>query len=271
MRLSRLAPALLLVGVAGSLAAHDMFIKLDRYRVPPNTAFRAPLINGTFSKSENAIAADRVADVSLVSPAGRAQLDLATVSGRNDTTWLALRTGGPGTYVVGFSTKPTQFRLSGKEFAGYLEEEGLTDVLAQRQQAGTMADSAGERYSKHVKAIFQVGDQLTETAQAALGYPAEIVPLDNPYAIKPGGMLRVRCLARGMPVANVAVLSGGRSPRGARLPQRTVRSDADGIATISLDQPGKYYVKFIRMVPVTDPGVDYESLWATLTFEVGGR
>jgi hypothetical protein len=74
-----------------------------------------------------------------------------------------------------------------------------------------------------------------------------------------------------VPVANVAVLSGGRSPRGARLPQRTVRSDADGIATISLDQPGKYYVKFIRMVPVTDPGVDYESLWATLTFEVGGR
>ena len=271
MRLIRGALPLGLLFVAGSLAAHDMFIKLDRYQVPPNTAFRAPLINGTFSKSENAIATDRVADVSLVSPAGRAQLDLATVSGRNDTTWLALRTAGPGTYVVGFSTKPTQFRLSGTEFAGYLEEEGLTDVLAQRQKAGTMADSAGERYSKHVKAIFQVGDQLTETAQAALGYPAEIVPLDNPYAIKPGGTLRVRCLARGVPVADVAVLSGGRSPRGARLPQRTVRSDADGIATISLDQPGKYYVKFIRMVPVTDPGVDYESLWATLTFEVAGR
>ena len=49
---------------------------------------------------------------------------------------------------------------------------------------------------------------------------------------------------------------------------QSVRSDAEGIATITLASPGTWYVKFIHMVPVAEPDVDYESKWATLTFAV---
>jgi hypothetical protein len=40
------------------------------------------------------------------------------------------------------------------------------------------------------------------------------------------------------------------------------------VAQVTLDAAGKWYVKFIHMVRATEPGLDYESKWATLTFEV---
>ena len=35
-----------------------------------------------------------------------------------------------------------------------------------------------------------------------------------------------------------------------------------------LEQAGRWYVKFINMIPASEPGLDYVSRWATLTFEV---
>src|SRR3989449_7585247 len=55
---------------------------------------------------------------------------------------------------------------------------------------------ARERYSKHVKAVFQVGRDRSDGFNVTLGYPAEIVPLDNPYGMDRGAALRVRCLMR---------------------------------------------------------------------------
>jgi hypothetical protein len=73
----------------------------------------------------------------------------------------------------------------------------------------------------------------------------------------------------GKPAANQLIVSGGRTPTGARFPERRVRSDASGVARIPLPKKGQWYVKFIHMVPfVGTDKVDYESKWATLTFEV---
>ena len=47
-----------------------------------------------------------------------------------------------------------------------------------------------------------------------LGYEAEIVPLQNPYALKAGDVLKVRCLVLGKPLTNYVVLAGGRRADG---------------------------------------------------------
>jgi hypothetical protein len=57
-------------------------------------------------------------------------------------------------------------------------------------------------------------------------------------------------------------------PSGGRLRGQSVRSGADGIAPISIASAGSWYVKFIHMVPVKGDTVNYESKWATLTFQV---
>jgi hypothetical protein len=72
----------------------------------------------------------------------------------------------------------------------------------------------------------------------------------------------------GKPAANQLVLYGGVSASGANIEPQSVRSSAEGVATIRLATPGAWYIKFINMSRVSGDSVDYESKWATLTFEV---
>lgn len=267
-RIATLA-VLMLLGIAAVAGAHDMFVKPERFRVAENAEVLVRLLNGTFSKSENAITRDRVLDISVVTPAGRQRLDTASWNADGDTSTIRVRTGAAGTYVIGVSTRPRAFELSAKDFNGYLAADGIPDVLAARRRNGEMEKSARERYAKHVKALLQVGASPSDDYATELGYPAEIVPLSNPYASRAGGTLRVRTLVDGKPVENQYVVYGGRTPAGGRIAQRSVRSNAEGVATIPIGRAGTWYVKFIHMArPEGDAEVDYESKWATLTFEV---
>jgi len=259
------AAGVLLVTTIAS--AHDMFVKPARYFVRENADVLVRVLNGTFSKSENAIARARVADLSVVGPAGRTALDTSRWSAAGDTSTFTVRTAAAGTYVLGVSTRPNQITMTADTFDMYLAEDGIPDLLAQRRRAGDHTP-ATERYSKHVKAMIQVGDARTDHYATALGYPAEIIPLANPYGLRPGGSLRIRTVVDGAPVRNQFVLYGGRAPSGARLQQRSVRSDSLGVATIPLRDAGVWYIKFIHIARLQGDSADYESKWATLTFEV---
>jgi hypothetical protein len=268
MRPTRLSLALaLLAGTASLLLAHDLFLKLDDYFPQPNTRVLVPVLNGTFSSSEADVAPDRIVDISLVTPAGRARVGSDAWSARNDTSFLALETGAPGTYVVGVSTRTRDFSLDAESFNQYLEHDGIPDVLEARRRDNELDRDVVERYAKHVKALFQVGDVRTDAYATPLGYPAEIVPLENPYSLGVGSELSVVSLVDGGPVGNQLVIAGGEGAEGT-IPERSTRTDAEGIARFVLDTPGKWYVKFIHMVPSPEEGIDYESKWATLTFAV---
>jgi uncharacterized GH25 family protein len=118
-----------------------------------------------------------------------------------------------------------------------------------------------------VKAVLQVGETRTEAYATVLGYPAEIIPLTNPYAAKIGDTLAVRALVDGKPIVSQMLLSGGERD-GQAIAENWARSDTAGVARFALTEAGKWYIKFIRMVPVSGDSVNYESKWATLTFEV---
>lgn len=258
----------LLAAVVAVAYGHDMFVKPARYFVEEHAEVLVRILNGTFSRSENSIDRVRVQDISVVSPAGHERLDTASWSATGDTSTFRLRTGATGTYVVGASTKPSVIPLDAKAFNTYLRDEGIPDVLDARRKSGDLQKAARERYSKHVKALVQVGQTRTAHFGTALGYPAELVPLDNPYALAVGDTLRVHTLVDGTPAANQYVLFGGRTPKGGRLVQRHVRSDSAGVAHIPLRQRGIWYLKFINMARVATDSVDYESRWATLTFHL---
>jgi uncharacterized GH25 family protein len=263
-----LTALILMLGIAGVAAAHDMFVKPARFFVAENAAVLVRVLNGTFSKSENSIARPRVRDITVVGPAGRQQIDTAQWSATGDTSTFQVTTGAAGTYVIGASTRPNVIPLEAKDFNLYLKEDGIPDVLEARRQAGELDTPARERYSKHVKALIQVGQQRSEHFGTELGYPAELVPLDNPYTLPRGRVLRVRTVVEGVPAPNQYVLYGGRTPNGARLEQRSVRSDSIGVARIPLRAPGVWYIKFINMTRIQGDTVDYESKWATLTLQV---
>lgn len=266
----RVALSLGLIAVAAtSLGAHDLFFRMSNFFVAPGSSTRMLVLNGTFSTSENSVTRDRLLDLSVVSPAGRTRADTSLWSARGDTSVFFLRAGDAGTYVVGASLGPREITLEAKDFNTYLADDGIPDVLEARRRSGELEKPATERYAKHIKALVQVGTARSDDFSAVLGYPAELVPLDNPYALRAGSTLRARAMVDGKPVPNQLVMWGGRFRNEARFPQRSVRTDADGVARISLRNVGQYYVKFIHMVPYRGTEkLDYESKWATLTFEI---
>ena len=273
----------LTVAIASALRAHTLFLKLDSFFLEPNSTGVVSLINGDFDLSENVITRDRMLDVSVVGPGGvvhpphSAWTDSAVFHWSPDsvdTAILTFDTGGPGTYLIGVSTAARVIPLTAEEFNEYLVHDGIVDLIEQRAAAGKTNDDAAERYSKHVKAVVQVGDVRSDEWSTELGYPAEFVPLRNPYELGVGDDLQVRFLRAGQPVANQLVYAShdghhGHDEAGEHVEAVTTRTDADGVATVPLSGTGRWYVRTIHIVETTtEPEVDYESNWATMTFEV---
>lgn len=278
-----IALAALTIIVVGTLSAHDMFLKLPSFFLEPNATATVALMNGTFAESENAIARDRMLDVSVVGPGGvthpptSAWRDSAVHHWNPDsvdTAFLEFQTGEPGTYVIGVSTAPRMITLGAEDFNAYLEHDGVLNMLETRREQGRLDADATERYSKHVKALAQVGEARTETYAHGLGYPIEFVPLRNPYAMGVGETLEVRLLRDGRPVADQLVYASygehhGHDESGEHVEAVRTRTDDEGVARIPLEHAGKWYVRTIHMVETPgEADVDYESNWATLTFEV---
>ena len=265
-----------MIGLAVVAAdAHDLFLRPRDFVVRPGTEVQVRVLNGTFTTSEAAVARSRLRDLTVVGPTGASHPDRSGwTDAEKESNWR-VRLDEPGTHVLGASLDPKTIRLSGTEFNGYVGGEGLPQILAARKAARQLGDSVHERYAKHVKALVRVEGGQSRAASAdtayrvVLGYPAELVPLDDPYQLRAGGILGMRALVDGRPVANQVVQAGGRTRSGQRITQREVRADSAGIARFRMDTRGTWYVKFISMRPVptsASDSVNYESKWATLTF-----
>lgn len=266
------ASVVLTMLVAVVADAHDLFLRPRDFIVRAGSEVRVRVLNGTFTSSASSVARDRLRDLTVVGPSGTTHPDRSSWSDDAKESGWRVATSTPGTYLLGASLDPKTIRLTGTQFNGYLREEGLHDVVSARTSARALGTPAHERYAKHVKALVRAqGDGAgADTAyRVMLGYPAELVPLDDPYVLPAGGMLRVRAYANGRPIANQVVQAGGRTTSGSRITQREVRTDASGMARFRLDTRGTWYVKFIHMrdVPASaGDSVNYESKWATLTF-----
>jgi uncharacterized GH25 family protein len=248
--------------------AHDLFLKPDSFFAKVNGKVSISVFNGTFQSSEGAVSFARLTDVSVVAPSGtRVNPKEADFTKNETTAFLNLVPAEAGNYVVGLSTMWRENGLAAKEFNEYLVAEGIPDVLENRKRDKELEKDARYRYSKYVKTIFQAGAGQTESYKTVLGYAVELVPQANPYKLKKGSTIEILCLKDGKPLVGQTVLTG-RESGGKLAIEKSVRSDAKGIIKIKLDGAGKWYVRFINMVKIDDPKLNYESKWATLTFEI---
>jgi uncharacterized GH25 family protein len=254
--------------MAVTAAGHDLFIRCDSYFSSPNSTAFVSLMNGSFRKSEGCVKRERLRDASLVTPSGKiVSPPMNRWSEKRETTRFDLDTSEPGTYIVAVSTKPKDIELKAADFNHYLDHDGLPDILAARKKNGELNKDAKEQYSKHVKAIFQVGQSRTDSFKTPLNYPVEIIPRQNPYDLKVGDTIEVLCTRDGNPIINQFVMAGWEKHSGETPPFNT-RTDANGIARFELKKKGKWFIKFIHMDTLDDPIYDYESKWATLSFEI---
>lgn len=264
----RILTVVLLFGcLVVSVNAHDLFLKLDSYFVRPNTKATVRVLNGSFRASEGAVKRERMQDVSIVTPTGTSHPEATAWRDEGTTSLLDMQTGETGTYVVALSTMTREIDLKAKDFNEYLAHDGIPDTLAARRRSGELNRDVRERYSKHVRAIFQVGETRSNQYRTPLGYAVEIIPQQNPYDLRIGQTLEVLCTLDGRPLVNQFVLAG-RETNNRMARETSARTDKNGIARFKLSAAGKWYVKMIHMTPITNGEINYESKWATLTFEI---
>ena len=277
-RLAGAAIGAALVAAASLASAHELFLHPRGFLVAPHATITLPVLNGTFTASENAIERARIVDLSLRGPGGRVAIDRATWTERDPRSTVRVTFGGPGTYVVGVDIGARTIALDGQAFDRYLAEEGITPILDRRRATGRLGRPARESYAKAAKTLIAVTDASGHLAArdggsaalAASGYAAEIVPLIDPYSVGLGATVPVRALIGGQPLAGWTIHAGGTIGTGiAAIPTQVLTTDRNGRADVRLTHDGHWFVAFVHMVEEPPGGdVDYVSRWATLTFGV---
>ena len=176
----------------------------------------------------------------------------------------------PGLYTVVYASNPEPVQLDPQKFNDYLAQEGLEKIGELRAQRGQTGAPAKELFSRCAKALLAAGGATAGAGwDRPLGLRLELVPEANPYMLQGGGMLPARLLYQGKPLGGALVVAFTKDRPAAKV---SARSDAQGRVALKLDRPGVWLVKAVHMIPAArESGADWESFWASLTFEVAGR
>ena len=250
--MKRLAFALALL--AARAMAHDFWIEPSSFRPGAGDRITAALRVG------QKLTGDPVPRIpSLIE---RFELDGRPMIGRmgSEPAGIAL-VEKDGVQWIGYQSTASEVSQDAQKFAKYLGEEGLERFAAKPENH--------ERFYRCAKALVAAGGKTTGTFDAPLGFTLEIVPRRNPYALRAGDALPVALLFRGKPIANVLVVGINRDDP--ETPVR-VRTDAKGRAALRLPRGGFWLIKAVHLEAApSDAGVDWESWWASVTFDLQSR
>ena len=178
----------------------------------------------------------------------------------------AVRVAEPGVQWIGYQSNSYPLSLEAAKFTDYLREEGLEHVIEERAKSGQAAAASRERFYRCAKALVSVGNDAKGAFDKPLGFTLELIPRSNPYALRAGGKLPIALLFRGKPIANILVVAMNRDDPADQI---AVRTDAKGRATIAVKRPGFWLIKAVHMQAApAGAGVDWESWWASITFEL---
>lgn len=255
--------ALLLGGLA-PLGAHECWLQPSTFAPAAGDNVRLSLqIGMEFRGEARPFNPARVAALRHFSSSGVADWTGAVTAAPDFPAAFAT----PGTHVVTYDSQPSFIELDGEKFLEYLREEGLDHVVAERAKAGETARPGRERYQRCVKTIVQAGGQADASYAVVTGQRLELVPVEDPAALRPGAPLRVRVLFAGQPLAGAKVRAWHR--QGDKLTTLDAHTEADGTAIFTLPLAGEWMFSTVRMARVTgDAKADWESHWGNLTFAI---
>jgi hypothetical protein len=230
---------LVMMLAAGSASAHDFWIEPSTFRPAVGDTVTTTLRVGENFVGEAVPRSGQLIDT-FVARDARNERDV--VGFENVDPAGLLRIDAPGTTVVGLRSKGWTHTLSAMTFARFLREEGCSARIGR-------AERVNERFTRYAKALLEVS-------------PGEDRILGFRYEIVRESASTFRVLFEDAPMANALVVALDRE--GKRVEART---GADGRATLKLEK-GVWLVKSVHVVRApAGSGADWESLWASLTFQ----
>lgn len=253
--MSRHTTFALMLLLAGPAAAHDFWIEPSSFRPSPGERVAVRLRVGEHLQGDPVPRnPERIERFAAVGPEGEARV--AGLTGSDPAGWIS--PAGPGLHWIVFDSNHASLEQAGPKFDSYLGEEGLERIREIRKPG---EGPVKEIYSRCAKSLLRVGEG-SSGYDRALGLELELIPEKDPYALKPGEPLPVRLLYRGEPLDGALVVAIAADSKASA---RT----SGGRVSLTLDRPGLWLVKAVHMVPApAGSGAEWESLWASLTFDL---
>ena len=259
-----------LAGVPRLALAHEYWLAPSSYAAAPQRVVEVGAVAGTgFRGERKPWASPRC--VRFEARAGRV-LDLTKVARNGEMTWARFSPSDGGGALLDYQSDFSPIELPAAQFESYLALEGLDGPLAARR-AGKASGPGRERYRRCAKAWLS-GDQGARATQE-VGMPLELVSLSVPGR---SSTLGFRLLFEGRPLERALVKAWRRPLEESGAPRDPeardsvgvvwqARTDARGLVTVPVPQPGEWLVSAVHMVPSADrAAADWESSWASFSF-----
>lgn len=262
---SSLAVAIVVATAGARLAAHDFWLEPSAFQPAVGSMLSLALRVGQHFNGEAVPRQARMIEKFVISgPDGERAVDGR--EGLDPAGFVTVST--PGLYVVGYRSLPSSVELGAEQFEKYLAEEGLDAIIEQRKKTGRSQTPGLEIYSRCAKTLVRTPSSGPVTGgDRPLGLRLELVAETNPYAAAP--KLRAphafHLLYEGKPLAGTLVVAINRAAPETKVSARTDRAGRVALALT----PGVWLVKAVHMIPApAGVAAEWESLWASLTFEL---
>jgi uncharacterized GH25 family protein len=256
--------------LSGLALSHDFWIEPSTFRPGEGETVTATLRVGQKVQGERLPRIPSLIDSFLLKGEG---VERPVVGRPGADPAGSARVAGAGPYWIGYQSHPYPVTLEAQKFEDYLREEGLERIVQERARRGRSTTDGRERFYRCAKALLETtgeGSSLrASTLDTPLGFTLELVPHRNPNLPGFAGDLPLTLLFRGKPLSSVLVVAMSKVDPGRAVHDRT---DRKGSVTLRLSHPGIWLVKAVHMEPASpETGVDWESWWASLTFDVPDR
>lgn len=252
--------------VGAPVWAHEFWISPTEYRVAEGAPLMANIrVGEDFKGGAYAYAPPNVRRFEIVMGD-----QVMPVTGRaGDRPALNMAVPDQGLAIVVHVTR--DYTLTYKEaekWANFVNHKDFRGALERHVARGLPEVGFKERYSRYGKSLMAVGDGAGMDRE--VGLETEIVALANPYTDDLGAGFPVQVFYQGAPRANEQVELFEKSAE-SEVTITQHRTDDQGRVTLPVKAGHQYLVDSVvlrELQPEGDSTAVWESLWASLTFEV---
>jgi hypothetical protein len=266
--MNRLRWTLYLLLAAWSTAfAHEFWIEPSSFTVPESERIVADLRVGQYFKGNSQVyLPNTFVSFTVTDSAGTRSVD-----GRiGDLPAGKIPTRRTGLHVLAYHSEPSSTTYSTfSDFEHFARKQDIDWVIEAHRRRELPEKGITEAFTRYAKSLVQVGDGSGH--DLALGMPFELVAETNPYSDPTVDAVIVRLLLDSAPRPDTQVTVFRKLP-GCEATRSTVQTDAAGRARIPAGSGGRFLVNAVHLQePPQDGDTMWESLWASLTFELPER
>lgn len=261
----RFCATLLIMTAAASACAHDFWIEPGAFRPAVGATVPLALHVGNDFKGDSAVFNPEFFNRYVVAGPGGEQ---PVAGAMGDDPAGTIKISRPGLYAVLYDSKKFDVTFDDfNKFQDYLKDEGLERHMTFAKARSGNGGKITEVYSRCAKALIAAPQGDAAPADRNFGCALELIAETNPYR-SGNDELMLRLLFKNQPVEGVLVAAFNKADPTNKLKART---DKEGRVTFKLPRAGVWLVKAVHMTLLSRfVRGDWESYWASLTFEAAG-